>query len=369
MRICEEAGERSVAFRVEASPVIGIGHLRRCLTLAAELHQRGCHVCFVCRDQLGTELESLMEPHKIHWLENIQRGAGQRDAAGEELRDAEATLSVLDRRRTALSWVVLDHYQLGHRWEKKVRDVGHRIMVIDDCRNRKHHADLLVSDSKSPFNPALNELASTAQVLVGWDYALVDATYSPSGPFENTMAGPKRFLVSYGGSDPTGETLKALEAVRALRMDEGLRHRVGRVDVVVGLANPNSAAIVQAVEGIEHVIVHQALPSLGPLMRQADLILTAGGNSMVEALALRKPCIVTVTADNQALMVGELEAEGVIWSLGGHAQVKPGDVLKMTTYVTADFDAFAARVASRPIFDHLGAHRIATVMLASERTT
>ena len=82
----------------------------------------------------------------------------------------------------------------------------------------------------------------------------------------------------------------------------------------------------RAAENISDAIVHKALPSLEPLMREADLVLTAGGNSMVEALALRKPCIVTVTGDNQALVVGELDAEGVIRSLGVHATVTPDDV-------------------------------------------
>jgi UDP-2,4-diacetamido-2,4,6-trideoxy-beta-L-altropyranose hydrolase len=368
MRVRDVTGERSVAFRVDAGPAIGIGHLRRCLTLAAELREQGYNVRLVCRERIGPELERLVAPYPIHWLEDVHRDADLPDAVDEELWDADATLAAIGHRRAAASWVVVDHYRLGYRWERKVREAGHRIFVIDDYRDRTHHADLLVSDSETPFNPALNELANGARFLVGRRYALVDRVYAFSGLAANTVAGPKRLLVSYGGGDPTGETLKALEAIRALRMDQGLRSLVGRVDIVVGLANPRSAAIVRGAEGIQDVIVHQGVSSLGPLMRQADLVLTAGGNSMVEALALRKPCIVTMTGDNQASMVGELDAESAIRSLGGHATVKPDDVLKIVADVLADFDAFAARVASRPLFDHLGAHRIATEMLAaSER--
>jgi UDP-2,4-diacetamido-2,4,6-trideoxy-beta-L-altropyranose hydrolase len=237
--------------------------------------------------------------------------------------------------------------------------------VIDDYRGRQHHADLLLSDTEMPFEPALNELASTARTLVGRQYALVDPIYEFSGVVTQAMVGPKRLLISYGGADSTGETLKALQAIRALRTDRGLRGQVGRIDVVIGLTNLRGVEIARAAEGIPHVIVHRALSSLGPLMREVDLVLTAGGNSMVEALALRKPCIITVTGENQALMVGELDGVGVIRSLGGHATVMPDDVLKLVTRVLADFDAFAARVASRPLFDHLGAQRVAAAMLAS----
>src|SRR5262249_49503870 len=106
----------------------------------------------------------------------------------------------------------------------------------------------------------------------------------------------------------------------------------------------------------------RAPSSLEPLVRQADVVLTAGGNTMVEALTLRKPCVVTVTGNNQVLMVSELHAEGVIRSLGVHATVKPDNVRKIVAGILVDFDKFTAHIASRSLFDHLGAHRVASAM-------
>jgi UDP-2,4-diacetamido-2,4,6-trideoxy-beta-L-altropyranose hydrolase len=365
--------ECSVTFRVDVGPAIGIGHLRRCLTLAAEFHERGCKVCLVCGERLESALEPLVAPYTVYRLEDVLRDAQPHDtqppdAIDAEMRDADATLLVIGHRRSAESWVVLDNYRFGYRWERRVREAGHRILVIDDYRDRKHHADVLLSEAESPFNPTLNELADLARVLVGREYALVDPDYAFSSLVANVRAGTKRLLVTYGGSDPTGETSKALEAMRELRNDKVFGAEVGRVDIIVGPANPKSAEIMRAAEGLSGVLVHKGPLSLGPLMRKADLILTAGGNSMVEALTLRKPCIVTVTGDNQALMVGRLLAEGAIRSLGHHAMVKPHDILKKTTDVLADFDTFAVFVASKPLFDHLGAHRIASAVLTpSER--
>jgi len=52
-----------IAFRVDASVVIGIGHVMRCLTLADELKKRGVNSIFICH----------VSGHEFHKL-IIQRG-------------------------------------------------------------------------------------------------------------------------------------------------------------------------------------------------------------------------------------------------------------------------------------------------------
>lgn len=355
----------SVAFRVDANQEVGLGHLRRCLTLADRLEDIGCKVRLVCRNRLGPAILPLAAPYIVCSIEEDSQVVASGTLSDEELWDAEATLSVIGKGEVDTSWVVVDSYRLGHRWERRVRDAGHRVMVIDDFRGRMHHADLLVSDSETPFDPKLNERASLAQTLVGREYSLIGPEYAYScTPFPR-KTGPKRLLISYGGSDSTNETMKAIAAVDLLRKHVAARDLLGRVDVVVGQLNPLAHDIARAAQPIQDVVVHMAPTSLAKLMRAADLFLTAGGNSMLEALALRKPCLVTVTSDNQALMVNQLAAERMIRLLGTPNRVAPDDVADAIVNILADFEAFAMHVASRPLFDHLGAQRIVAVMLTS----
>src|SRR5262249_34821197 len=163
----------SAAFRVDAGPEIGIGHLRRCLTLAAALRHRGCDVRFVSRHRLGHELAPVLASYSTSWLEGMPDGSDSLDPSSE-LGDAERNLTFLGHPRTDASWVVVDSYRLGHLWERKIRSAGFRICAIDDYRSRLHHADLLVSDSELPFDPALNDTTSAPRQLVGRRYALLD---------------------------------------------------------------------------------------------------------------------------------------------------------------------------------------------------
>lgn len=318
----------------------------------------GFDVRLIGRYRFGKDIESLIEEFPSSWLEDTEIAINQRLMLENEVHDAEATLSIIGRIPAGLSWVIVDHYELDWQWERIIREAGHSVLVIDDFRDRRHFADILVSDTNTPFSPTLNGCLSKALQLVGAEFALIDPEFAFSEETMFSVESKKRLLVSYGGSDPTDETSKALEAVRLLRHDEKCRDLLGRVDVVVGPANTRRDDVVSVAKEIEDVFVHIAPGSLAPLMRKTDLFLTAGGNSMVEALTMRKPCLVTVTSGNQALMVAQLLEPQAIVSLGDHALVGPLDVASALTSFLTVYEQIAKNIKARPIFDHLGARRI-----------
>lgn len=339
-----------VAVRVDANPEIGLGHLRRCVTLSRQLRSDGFEVRLLSR-RFAPDLLRFVGDLPVAWLED--------DGSADEAKDADSTLTIVGENPAGVSWVTVDHYGLGEAWENSVRSSGHKILAIDDFRDRRHAADILVSDSDAPFGPALNAAAG-ARELTGARFALVDPefAFADAAP----TAGKKRLLVSYGGSDPTDETTKALEAVRLLRKDGPSGDWLGEVAAVVGPANARAEEIARLAAAIPGVTVHAAPSSLAPLLRQADLFLTAGGNSMVEALTMRKPCLVTVTSANQALLTGQLRERGVVVSLGDHATIDPARLADALRRASSDYARFLAAVKADPVFDHLGAGRISAAM-------
>lgn len=355
--------------RVDADSKIGIGHLRRCKTLIRQLSVDGFNIRIVGRYQFGEKVESLIEGIPISWMENREFATNESIGLEDEVWDAERTLSIIGRYPRGLSWVIVDHYGLGEQWERIIREAGHRVLVIDDFRNRRHWADILVSDTNAPFDPALNGFLGGTYELVGAQYALVDSEFAFSEETSSSVENKKRLLISYGGSDPTDETSKAVEAVRLLRHDEQCREWLGRVDVVVGLVNPRTVDVIKFGKEIDDVDVHIAPRSLAPLMRKADLFLTAAGNSMVEGLTMRKPCLVTLTSDNQSLMLTQLLEQRAILSLGDHTMVGPIDVAKAVTKILSEYEQFSDSVRSRPIFDHLGARRISEAIQSISKET
>ncbi|GCL36295.1 MAG: UDP-2,4-diacetamido-2,4,6-trideoxy-beta-L-altropyranose hydrolase [Sphaerospermopsis kisseleviana] len=352
----------SVAIRVDANPTIGMGHLRRCITLGKQLQNDGFIVQLISQSRFDKNIEELVKDFNISWLNESGINCNHEHLQSQELWDAEATLSIIGSYPTCVSWVIVDSYQLGELWERTICKAGHKILAIDDFRNRRHHADVLLNDINRPFASDMNGNENGFCELIGAKFALVDPEFAFVEEAPLSFARPKQLLISYGGSDPTDETTKALEAMSFLKNHEQYRKWIGRVDVVIGQVNTKANIVMRSAENIDNVRVHIAPQTLAHLLRDTDVLLTAGGNSMVEALTMRKPCLVTVTSDNQALMVNQLIDQSAIISLGNHARVNSENISNALINIITKYEQVANGFISRSIFDHLGASRVSAAI-------
>ena len=168
----------NVAIRVDANPDIGMGHLRRCLTLAKQLHSDGFVVQLICRSFCDKNVEKLVKDFNVAFLRQPEIIYNYSDPQSQELWDAETTLSIIGHYPSYVSWVIVDSYQLSELWEKTISQAGHKILAIDDFRNRRHHSDLLLSDTSISFSKEMNGNKNDFYELVGSKYTLVDSEYA-----------------------------------------------------------------------------------------------------------------------------------------------------------------------------------------------
>ena len=72
----------AVGFRVDASTLIGSGHVMRCLTLADALAEAGARCCFIMRQQQGS-LEKAVSG-RGHQVLMLSSGGKERSASHSE---------------------------------------------------------------------------------------------------------------------------------------------------------------------------------------------------------------------------------------------------------------------------------------------
>jgi len=298
---------RLFVFRVDASVAVGTGHMIRCLTLAEALKRDGEECVFLSKEEKGN-------------LNDFVRGKGFRcvsvPADKGEMEDAAASKALVLALEKKPSWVVVDHYSLGLAWESVVRPGCDKIFVIDDLANRAHDCDLLLDQNYYENADVRYEgkIPARSKTLLGPSYCLLRPEFISAGEKIRDRVGKiERVLIFMGGSDPTGETQKAL---RALSAEGGIS-----LDVVAGSSNPAVADIAALVKSISQATLHVQTPHMAQLIAAADLAVAAGGSSSWERCVLGLPSLVVLTADNQREMSAALAKKGAIERLGFYDQV------------------------------------------------
>lgn len=305
-----------VVFRADASNRIGAGHVSRCQALADELAGRGASIRFLCRDLPGHAGSNLTrEGYGVDWLSVLPESGDTGDNDQDE--DAAACARYLDRDAPA-DWLIVDHYGLDARWERAMRTHVRRLLVIDDLADRPHECDLLL-DHNFVANYEQRYAAHVpahCQLLLGPRYALFRPEFDVARGYRNPrQAVSRRLLISFGGSDPTGETEKTLEALQRLA-------RLDLVsDVIVGEQNPRQEDIRILAARVPGATVHVQPGNMAEIVVAADLAIGACGVSALERCYLGVRQLVIVVVDNQVASASALAEAGAIVSLGTSAEV------------------------------------------------
>ncbi len=355
----------SVLFRADASPAMGIGHVMRCLTLAAALTERGSHCRLACTH------------------ETLRTVAALRHAAIEvvELPDGAACDPAALTALPAPDWVVIDHYRLGADYERRLRPWAERILVIDDLADRRHDCDILLdqtvgrrAESYAGLVPASAlVLAGPAHALLRPGFAAARRTYpdepcselrakpgapcgakaKPTDVGARRLRGDMRILVSLGGTDPLNATATVLDALAAA--DLGIA-----VTVVMGSAAPALEQVrAQAARLRPPAELAVDVADMVALMTSCDLAVGAAGTSALERCCLGLPTLLLVIADNQREVAAGLAQAGAAVV----AVLDAADIAGKLADLAGDAEA-RRRLAEqgRMLCDGAGAGRLADLM-------
>lgn len=344
----------------------------RCATLAERLGQDGARIVFICRELPGNmcaylegkgfEVLRLPAPDARAGAGAGAASAGYRSPYAEWLgvsqaRDASETLNALEQLRIKPDWVIVDNYALDGEWEKGIRRCADRLMVIDDLADRTHDCDILLDQNLYDNSDERYEslLPATCIRLLGPRYALLRPEFLQFREKIRERDGAVgRLLVGFGGSDPTNETEKVLEAILELRRDDIA------VDVILGQLNPYRERIASRFGKQGNFVLHVQPRNIGELMARADLAIGAAGVSTWERCCLGLPSIVISVAENQAESAATLGSRGCVFYVGPSGSVTTRSLWHVLSALLErrEYLAHLARV-SMALVDGKGASRIA----------
>ena len=269
---------RRVLFRTEAGPLVGLGHLQRCLSLAEALRQRG----IACRFAVNAYAAAWvgLSGGEAQRLET-EVGSPKDICAGAELAAGRDGI------------VVVDSYQVHAEYLQALSEAGCWVAAVDDLAAEPFPCRMVVNGSPQADRLPYRSSHGRTRFLLGSRYALLRPELWDAPP-RIVRAQMHDVLVTVGGADQY-DLMPPI--VRAL--DDALPEGVG-VTVVAGPFTEQFASLEACAAQCRHrVVVHSAPASVATLFLTADLAVSAGGQTLYELARAGCPAVVIQTASNQ----------------------------------------------------------------------
>jgi len=291
-----------VAFRVDASAAMGLGHLSRCLALAAQLRQRGADCHFVAGQPLW-QWAALVQAagHSLSLIDASRPGG---DAYATQTLEALSSGPQAD-------WLVVDHYGLDAAWHRRARPAARRLLALDDLANRPLAVDAVLDPSPCADEAAYRTLApSGCELLLGPRYCLLRDEFALARPAQSWTDGPARIHLALGGTDPAAHTLPM--ATQLLSWFEQISL------VILAGSGPQGAAVVDLRTRFPgRVEAAAAAPGrVADTMLGCTCAVGAPGGTLWERFCLGLPTACVTTAPTQRPVVENLARAGWLLDLG-----------------------------------------------------
>lgn len=297
--------------RVDASELIGTGHIMRMLALAQAWRDHlgtTSSVLFVCAELPGGLPDRMMREGFCVKRVEVKPGA-QEDAVQCVAIAREWSQHPKD------AWVVVDGYHFGASYQAFLRASGFKLLVIDDYNCLPgYEADILVNQNlgSEKYSYQINE---ECRLLTGPSYALLRREFR--GVELNRASAPSghgfRLLVTMGGADFHHMTRAVLDALEKLP-GEPLNIRA-----VMGAAYQNFDGLRECIaRSRHHVELLIDVERMTDVLLWADLAISAAGSTCWELMSLGVPLAVVMIADNQRDVAREMIDRELAANLGWH---------------------------------------------------
>lgn len=344
---------KQVLIRVDASVVLGFGHLYRCVTLAEYLREMGAEVVFLSQPINGIPPQLLIDKNfKVYLLSHEEN----EEIHWEE--DLAKSLSIIEAHNIQFDWIIVDHYYLDYRWEKAFREKGKKILVIDDLVNRKHDCNFYLNQT---FNIQKKDCLSTvkadAKCLLGEKYILLRPEFKAS-KYEIMQRSDeiKNMHVFFGSTDLHDYNYQ---------FSEILLEHFPYLNLKIINSDTQSEKWKKLKEKYpEQFETHTHVKNMAQTMIACDIAFGAPGMATWERASLGLPGIYVATHENQVEILSRLQQENFCYFLGMAKHIQETDfITNMKTILNDTQKLFDMGQLGFERIDAKGGERVATLLM------
>lgn len=279
-----------IVIRADSGTIMGSGHVMRCLVLAHKFIKSGHDVTFICADLKGNICEHVVN----EGINLLKLSHPQENNIFSWENDLSEISPILEEITPDV--LIVDHYQLGYKWEKGIRPYVKNIVAIDDYLDRKHDSDLYLNQN-FPASERQNldaHLPLNCTQILGPEYAILREEFLKAPRKITPATEIRNVLISFGGTDSFNLGQQILEFFQKYE-----EYKTWKINCVIGWQNSNKDRVESLCQSNDNFIFHYQIDYMAKLISEADLCIGAGGSSSWERLYIGVPSIIVSLAENQ----------------------------------------------------------------------
>ena len=261
---------------------------------------------------------------------------------------------ILDEEMPEVLFIDFPHHVSRSEYGDNAKKRGISNIVFDDMLLNGETADVVINPSLViTKQPRVN----SQSFYTGGGYTVINGSFRDK-PFHlrNIRKDVKNILITMGGSDPTCQTEKILNALLDLNLNLN-------IDVVIGMAYREK---LQVASNRLQVKIHHDVKNMAELMAKADIAFVAGGITLYEAASMGLPVIVIAQDKYQELAAMEFQKRGFGKYLGFFSDVTKDMVSESFKELLNDYDRRKGMSdIGRRLVDGKGVYRVAEIIKSS----
>ncbi len=274
-------------FFTEGGKGRGAGHVTRCLSIAQAFKERGIQAVFYLDgDGSAGDILSGVQYELINWIEHSRTAL--KNIKGDDI-------------------VIVDSYDADFSFYSEVSRIAGVPAYIDDTMRIEYPKGVVINGSVGAESMPYPRPVGM-RYLLGTQYIPLRKAFWQESR-KHIRKSVRKVMVTFGGEDPAGMTHKVVDLFRKKFTEIELAVVVGKGFKGEFLANPGEG------EKIKYVFYPDD-GAMRELMLDADLAVSAGGQTLYELARTGVPTITFAVAENQSNNIYGWEKAGFIKNAG-----------------------------------------------------
>ncbi len=269
-----------IAILTEGGGKLGLGHISRCLALYEEIRKRGILPTFIINSNSSVDLIKKIPYIQLNWL--------------EKQKELSTLLNGIDM-------TFVDSYLAHQSVYRKIARISKLSVFMDDVNRIAYPQGIVVNGNA---NANILRYPQNNKYLLGIGYLPLRNDFR-TVKSKRISKEVRNILITFGGSD--NKNITPIIQKVLCRLYPQINKKI-----VIGQSFQNIDEIMALADVKTEIIDNPAANKMKELMLEADISISAAGQTLYELVRMRVPTVVIKVAENQSGNVTGLKNAGLI---------------------------------------------------------